>query len=99
MWSGWPAVQTTVQTLEAMQARVEILVEWNQECGATSRNSTNGPEPMTACWIIDQDVLAIPSYDVHEEWGQAVEVDRITGVEFAWRRGDDHRGRRMLRAP
>lgn len=70
-----PAGQTAMQALKAMQAGAEVAVEGNQECRATSTDSTNEPEPMATRWIVEQHVPAITSFDAHQEWGKAVEID------------------------
>lgn len=50
--SRWPTDQTTVQTLEAVQACVEVAVKGNQEGAATLTKSTNEPDPMASGGIV-----------------------------------------------
>lgn len=73
--SSFLAGQTTVQTLEAMQANVKVAVEGNQECAATPTKSTNEPEPMASGGIVEQNVAAVTCFDAHQHGRKAVEGD------------------------
>jgi hypothetical protein len=69
------ASQTPVQTLQAVQTGVEILVDWNEESVALPTRSTNEPEPMASGGIVEQDVPAIARFDAHQHGRKAIEVD------------------------
>jgi hypothetical protein len=73
--SGRPAGQTTVQTLQAVQARVEIAVQGNKESAALPTKSTNEPEPMASGGIVEQHVPAVARFDAHLHRRKTVEGD------------------------
>lgn len=70
-----PADQPTVQTLQAVQARVEIAVQGNEESAALPTKSTNEPEPMASGGIVEQHVPAVARFDAHQHGRKAIEVD------------------------
>lgn len=73
--SGRPTCQTTVQTLQAVQACIEVAVEGNEESAALPTKSTNEPEPMASGGIVEQHVPAVARFDAHQHGRKAIEVD------------------------
>lgn len=69
------ALQTPVQTLQAVQTGAEVRVERNEESVALLTRSTNEPEPMTSGGIVEQDVPAIARLYAHQHGRKAIEVD------------------------